>query len=111
VGLALALAADPDLLIADEPTSSLDPHLSRAIARLLLHLSEPAAAGAKPLTLLLITHDLRLAEVVAQQTMVLAAGLVVEAGPTAALFANPVHAATQTLLSASGLQQSSSYGA
>jgi ABC-type glutathione transport system ATPase component len=110
VGLALALAADPDLLIADEPTSSLDPHLSRAIARLLLHLSEPATAGTKPLTLLLITHDLRLAEVVAQQTMVLAAGRVVEAGSTAALFANPVHAATQTLLTASGVQPSGSHG-
>lgn len=104
VGLALALAADPDLLIADEPTSSLDPHLSRAIARLLLHLSEPSATDAKPLTLLLITHDLRLAEVVAQQTMVLAAGRVVEAGSTAAVFAQPNHAATQTLLTASGLQ-------
>lgn len=102
LGLALALAGQPAVLIADEPTSALDPRLSRAVARLLLRLAEPGGAGDPP-AILLISHDFRLVQAVAQRALVLEAGRVVEQGPMAALLDQPRHPATQALLRHAGL--------
>ena len=102
VGLALALAGQPRLLVADEPTSSLDPPLSRAIARQLLHLTATTHSDVPP-ALVLITHDLQLAQAVAETVLVLSAGQVVERGRMDGVVASPAHPATQLLLRASGL--------
>lgn len=102
VGLALALAGRPRLLVADEPTSSLDPPLSRSIARQLLGLSH-ATDNEPSMALILITHDLQLARAIAQHIVVLGAGQVVERGPIETVLQAPQHPATQVLLRASGL--------
>lgn len=102
VGLALALAGRPALLIADEPTSALDPRLSRAVARLLLRLSQHGIDGPPP-AILLISHDFRLVQAVAQRALVLQAGQLVEQGPLAEMVRAPKHEATQILMQHAGL--------
>ena len=102
VGLAMALAGQPALLIADEPTSALDPRLARAVARLLLRLSQPVM-DVPPPAILLISHDFRLVQAVAQRAVVLDNGRVVEQGPLADLVREPKHAVTQILLQHAGL--------
>lgn len=109
VGLALALAGRPALLIADEPTSALDPRLARAVARLLLRLAQPTPDGPPP-AILLISHDFRLVQAVAQRALVLQAGQVVEQGAMADLVRAPRHEATQILMRHAGLQEGSALG-
>lgn len=92
--IALALARDPALLIADEPTTALDLTLQAQIVSLLASLQRERGMG-----LLLITHDLALARESAR-LVVLYAGQVVESGPTAALLASPRHPYTAALLDA-----------
>ena len=104
VGLALALAGRPALLIADEPTSALDPRLSRAVARLLLRLSQGASDGPPP-AILLISHDFRLVQAVAQRALVLEAGQVVEEGPLDEMVRAPKHQTTQILMQHAGLYE------
>ncbi len=106
VGLAVAVAADPDLLIADEPTASLDPPLARSIARLLAQMAQTERPNRPRRALLLITHDLWLVQAVCETTIVLQHGMVVETGPTQRLIAQPQHAMTKTLLTAVGLAHS-----
>lgn len=103
VGLAVAIAADPDLLIADEPTASLDPPLARTIARLLSQMTRVKRPNRPPRALLLITHDLWLVQAVCATTIVLQHGIIVEKGATERLIAVPRHAMTKTLLTAVGL--------
>ncbi len=91
--IAMALMCDPDLLIADEPTTALDVTVQAGILRLLAALQ--AEIG---LALLLITHDLGVVARVAHQVSVMYAGEVVESAPVAALFAQPTHPYTQGLL-------------
>ncbi len=109
VGLALALAGQPALLIADEPTSALDPRLSRAVARLLLRLSQSTpdhgSAEGPPPAILLISHDFRLVQAVAQRALVLDGGRVVEQGPLAEMVRAPQHETTRTLMKHAGLQE------
>ncbi len=93
VMIAMALMCDPDLLIADEPTTALDVTVQAGILRLLAALQ--AEMG---LALLLITHDLGVVARVAHQVSVMYAGEVVESAPVAALFARPTHPYTQGLL-------------
>ncbi len=93
VGIAAALAASPSLLVADEPTSSLDLTSQREILLLLRDLQR-----SRQLALVFVTHDLDLVPVVAAKLMVLDGGRVVEAGPAAQVFAAPAHAATRALL-------------
>jgi len=90
--LAIALAGDPALVIADEPTASLDAVSSRQILDRLDELRR-----SRGLSLVLITHDLRLAERWCAETVVLYAGRVVERGPSAALFGAPLHPYTRAL--------------
>ncbi|MCL2780133.1 MAG: ABC transporter ATP-binding protein [Actinomycetia bacterium] len=86
VALAAALARDPDLLIADEPTTALDVTTQAEILKLLRRLRDSRRMG-----LLLITHDLSVAFMVCDRIYVLYAGSVVEVAPAAGLRAEPLH--------------------
>lgn len=89
--IAIALACNPDLIIADEPTSGLDALVKAQTLRLLSQVMQDR-------TLLLITHDLGTASMLASETAVLYAGEIVEYGPTRDLFSHPRHPYTQGLL-------------
>ncbi|MCC7271135.1 MAG: ABC transporter ATP-binding protein [Alphaproteobacteria bacterium] len=93
VMIALALACDPDLLIADEPTTALDVTIQAQILDLLRRLR--ADSG---LALLLITHDLGVVAEMADEVVVMYAGKVVERAPAVALFADPQHPYTIGLM-------------
>jgi oligopeptide/dipeptide ABC transporter ATP-binding protein len=98
VTIALALAGQPRLLIADEPTTGLDVVLQAEVLSLIRGLTEKHGLG-----LLLISHDLAVVAGMVDRVMVMFAGQVVEQAPTGALFANPLHPFTEALLeSASG---------
>jgi len=94
VMIAMALMCDPELLIADEPTTALDVTVQAQILRLLAGLQKDLGVG-----ILLITHDLGVVARVADRVSVMYAGLVVESAPTATLFAAPEHPYTRGLLS------------
>jgi peptide/nickel transport system ATP-binding protein len=93
VMLALALAGEPDLLIADEPTSSLDAVTRIEILRLLERL-----VLERDLALLLISHDLDVVRHAVDRVVVMYAGEIVEESPTDSLFREPRHPYTQLLL-------------
>ncbi|MEQ9815733.1 MAG: ABC transporter ATP-binding protein [Azospirillaceae bacterium] len=95
VMIAMALANEPDLLIADEPTTALDVTIQAQILKLLKDLQ--ARFG---MALLLITHDLSIVRKMADHVCVMNKGEIVEAKSTRDLFANPEHAYTRMLLSA-----------
>jgi microcin C transport system ATP-binding protein len=95
VMIAMALANEPDLLIADEPTTALDVTIQAQILELLKSLQ--AELG---MAMLLITHDLGVVRKMAERVYVMSAGKVVEAGKTAEVFAQPKHAYTRHLMSA-----------
>ena len=95
VMIAMALANDPTLLIADEPTTALDVTIQAQILELLARLK-----AERSLALLLITHDLQIVRRYADHVCVMKDGAIVEAGPVAAVFASPRHPYTQMLLSA-----------
>ena len=93
VMIASALIAEPDLLIADEPTTALDVTVQAQILDLLEDLRDNTA-------LLLITHDLGVVAGYCEHMIVLEKGRVVDVGPTTSLFAAPGHAHTRTLIAA-----------
>jgi microcin C transport system ATP-binding protein len=95
VMIAMALANDPALLIADEPTTALDVTIQAQILKLLARLREQ-----RRLALLLITHDLQIVRRYADRVCVMKDGAVVEAGPVSDVFAAPSHPYTRMLLSA-----------
>ena len=95
VMIAMALANEPDLLIADEPTTALDVTIQAQILKLLKNLQ--ARYG---MALLFITHDLGIVRKVADRVCVMTKGEIVEQGPVAQVFDHPQHAYTQHLLSA-----------
>ncbi|MGB5063774.1 MAG: ABC transporter ATP-binding protein [Candidatus Competibacter sp.] len=95
VMIAMALANDPDILIADEPTTALDVTIQAQILKLLKELQ--ARLG---MAILFITHDLSIVRKMADQVCVMQAGEVVETGAVAELFANPRHPYTRQLLAA-----------
>ena len=95
VMIAMALACDPDILIADEPTTALDVTVQAQILELLAELQ--ARLG---MAIVFITHDLGIVQRFADRVYVMRAGEVVETGPTAALFARPEHPYTRMLLAA-----------
>ncbi|MBK9519353.1 MAG: ABC transporter ATP-binding protein [Anaeromyxobacter sp.] len=95
VAIARALAVEPDLLVADEPTSMLDVSIRTGVLNLLARLKRE-----RGLAVLLITHDLASARYLADRILVLQQGRVVEEGPSRALLAAPSHPYTRALLAA-----------
>jgi peptide/nickel transport system ATP-binding protein len=93
VMIAIALLCDPDLLIADEPTTALDVTVQAQILRLLQRLQRELG-----LALLLITHDLGIVARMAHRVSVMYAGEVVESAPVETLFSTPTHPYTRGLL-------------
>ena len=95
VMIAMALAGNPDLLVADEPTTALDVTVQAQILDLFLELRER-----RNLALLFISHDLAVIREVADRVAVMYAGEVVEVAPREDLFAEPLHPYTRALLEA-----------
>lgn len=95
IGIARALAVKPKLIVADEPVSALDVSVQKQVLELLDELRKEMG-----LSLLFITHDLRVAATVCEEIAVMSKGQLVEAGSTADIFANPQHAYTRSLLAA-----------
>jgi len=95
VMIAMALANNPDLLIADEPTTALDVTIQAQILALLKDLQKRLG-----MALLLITHDLGIVRKMAEKVCVMQKGEIVEQAPTATLFTKPQHAYTKMLLAA-----------
>lgn len=95
VMIAMALANEPDLLIADEPTTALDVTIQAQILKLLKELQRETG-----MAMLFITHDLGIVQRFADRVCVMQNGEIVETGDTAPLFADPQHPYTQTLLAA-----------
>ncbi len=95
VMIAMALACEPDLLIADEPTTALDVTIQAQILQLLEDLKQEFN-----MALLLITHDLAIVRKLADRVSVMNHGEIVEQGKTEAIFTDPQHAYTKHLLSA-----------
>ena len=95
VMIAMALANDPALLIADEPTTALDVTIQAQILKLLKELQQKLG-----MSLLLITHDLGIVRRVADKVCVMQRGEIVESAPAAQLFKNPQHPYTKMLLAA-----------
>ena len=93
VMIAMALLCEPQLLIADEPTTALDVTVQVQVLQLLADLQRDFGLG-----ILLITHDLSVVARVANRVSVMYAGEIVEHGPAAALFASPTHPYTRGLL-------------
>jgi oligopeptide/dipeptide ABC transporter ATP-binding protein len=93
VMIAMALAADPELLIADEPTTALDVTIQAQILDLMLDLQRKIG-----MAMVLITHDLGVVAETTERVAVMYAGQIVEEAPTAELFAEPKHPYTQGLI-------------
>jgi peptide/nickel transport system ATP-binding protein len=93
VAIAIAIAADPELLIADEPTAALDPIAQQEIVELLVGLVRERTMG-----LLLVSHDLALVAGVADRLVTLDAGRVAEEGPARALLGRPQSTALRAMI-------------
>jgi len=93
VAIAIALANDPDLVIADEPTTALDVTVQAEILALLRRLSEDHGAA-----VLFITHDFGVVSELNDSVAVMYAGRIVELGPTQDVLARPAHPYTRRLI-------------
>jgi len=95
VAIARALAARPDLLVADEPISALDASSQASVADMMRKLALDAGAG-----LLFISHDLAIVRLIADRTVVMYRGKIVESGVSDRIWNDPVHPYTRALISA-----------
>ena len=93
VMIAMALACQPTLLVADEPTTALDVTIQKQIMDLLKELK-----GTSQMSILLITHNFGLVADFADRVLVMFRGKIVEHGPTAEILRNPQHAYTKALI-------------
>lgn len=98
IGLARALAVNPSFIVADEPVSALDVSIQAQVINLLVELQEKLH-----LTMLFITHDLRLVRYVSHRVAVMYLGSIVELAPSDTLFAKPMHPYSKALLAAAPL--------
>jgi peptide/nickel transport system ATP-binding protein len=94
IGIARALALEPKVIVADEPVSALDVSIQAQVLTLLAELRARLS-----LSLLFVTHDLRVAAQLCDRIAIMEKGRIVETGPTAEVFAAPRHSYTQRLLS------------
>ncbi|MEZ5713820.1 MAG: ABC transporter ATP-binding protein [Paracoccaceae bacterium] len=94
IGIARALAMEPKVIVADEPVSALDVSVQAQVLKLLADLRDRMH-----LSLLFVTHDLRVAAQLCDSIIVMQKGEIVERGPPSAIFADPQHSYTRTLLS------------
>ncbi|MFT4041271.1 MAG: amino acid ABC transporter ATP-binding protein [Thermomicrobiales bacterium] len=92
VAIARALAMQPKLLLFDEPTSALDPELIGEVLNVMRALAQEGR------TMLVVTHEMRFAQDVADRVIFMDHGVIVEQGPPSQLFANPQHARTREFL-------------
>lgn len=97
VALAIALAGNPSLLIADEPTTALDPATADMVTRLLRRI-----ANRKNVGILFVTHDLGIAGRIADRVLVMRQGEIIEAGSKAEIFGNPQQEYTKRLVRYAG---------
>jgi D-methionine transport system ATP-binding protein len=98
VGIARALACNPSLLLCDEATSALDPETTLSILELLRNINRKFG-----LSIVLITHEMNVVRQIAEQTLVLANGRIVEDGATQEIFRNPRSPEARLMLQAAGL--------
>lgn len=104
VSIAIALACNPRLLIADEPTTALDIETRGQIMKLLKEVCREQNRG-----VIFVTHDLGLAEELADRTAVMKDGVIVEMGRTAKIFEKPVHPYTKELVRYAGYGKKGSH--
>ena len=95
VMIAMAISSTPSLIIADEPTTALDVTVQKQIIDLLKDLQERMDTS-----IIFITHDLEVVADIADKIMIMYAGQVVESGPSAVIFNNPLHPYTRLLINA-----------
>lgn len=95
IGIARALAVDPEILVCDEPISALDVSIQAQVVNLLKDLQKE-----RNLTLLFIAHDLSMVKYISDRVAVMYRGKVVELGEPEAVYNNPIHSYTKSLISA-----------